>query len=282
MQHVDSVLTKFSISSSGLREWSDQITNDWRSKNAHSLVRGDESVIVEALQSQLKHYAFEVAKLKDQGRDIKKQLETIIKQQSAINDMISDLLLHGGVHSPPRKSVQHYTEITAPSVAKPIEQVAATSSLKKHDNTSLYHLNSLSGVTLCSALTNWVKYQLNKNSKKGMGFSLNSNKEHITKFKFVVLFALKKANEVAPESLISLTEKEPKESDPAHAAWLCNISNAAKTIEAEVIKFILQKKEEYESSEENKAKSQKRKRGGSNDVITINKLKEMIEMLKLN
>ena len=65
--------------------------------------------------------------------------------------------------------------------------------LKKIDNTSQYPLTTLQGLTVRSAILDWVKYKLTSTSVRGVGFTLDSKADHISKFKCVVSFALEKS-----------------------------------------------------------------------------------------
>ncbi len=79
-------------------------------------------------------------------------------------DMLNDLLQNGEVHSPPRRSASSSAGVDV-NLNDPVSVLNSSKScafLKKHDKTSLYHLWSLSGATLSSAITNWVEYRLNK------------------------------------------------------------------------------------------------------------------------
>lgn len=53
--------------------------------------------------------------------------------------------------------------------------------------------------------------------------------------KFVVMFAISMAVELAPESYHVLHETEPHEHNPAHAAWGSKISNAAKVVKDKLV-----------------------------------------------
>ncbi len=130
------------------------------------------------------------------------------------------------------------TEVTANSSLGQEKHAVHQQFLKKFDNSSQYALNTLSGLTVSSAICDWVKYKLTSASIKGTRFTSNSNPDHITKMKFVVLYALEKAKELDPYSLNVLQEAEPTENDPDHALWGIKINNAAKSIESKLITFL--------------------------------------------
>jgi hypothetical protein len=109
--------------------------------------------------------------------------------------------------------------------AKPIFE------LRKYDNSSQYSLITLKDLTLSQAISDWIKYKLSAASKKVSGFTITSNIDHISKKKFVIMFALSNAEKKAPESYHVLQETEPHENDLAHAARGAKTSNAAKMIE---------------------------------------------------
>jgi hypothetical protein len=67
--------------------------------------------------------------------------------------------------------------------------------------------------------------------------------------KFVIMFALHKAEEWALETYHVLLAPEPREDTPAHATWGSNVSNAAKDIEAKVIEFLLGENSKAERQE---------------------------------
>lgn len=88
--HIDNVLQKFDISSVGVREWSEQIRTNWERENAHCLVGGNESVVVEEIQLQFNILLVELSKLKKQGRAIENWLEELSQQQQNTIDMLFD------------------------------------------------------------------------------------------------------------------------------------------------------------------------------------------------
>ena len=110
--------------------------------------------------------------------------------------------------------------------------------LKKFDNTSQYPLITLQGLTVRSAIGDWVKYKLTSTSVRGVGFTLDSKADHISKFKYVVSFALEKAKELDPTSLKVLREPEPTHNDPANRTWGDKINVAAKNIESKLLGFL--------------------------------------------
>jgi len=99
--HAEAVFTKFGLNSSTVREWSNKIRSNWDRENAHCLIQGDETAVTAALQSQLNYFAEELSKLKEQGRRIESELQTLSEQQRFVADLISDLLKHQGITSPP-------------------------------------------------------------------------------------------------------------------------------------------------------------------------------------
>ena len=98
------------------------------------------------------------------------------------------------------------------------------------------------------------------------------------------MFAISKAEELAPESYNILLEKEPHENDPAHAAWGYKISNAAKVIKDKLVAFLLEARAEVEAPAKPAAKKQRRSKNFEQDLKrkpTINKVKEIIDELQL-
>jgi hypothetical protein len=177
-------------------------------------------------------------------------------------------------------------ELAVVTATSPVDKLATkpTLHLRRFDNGSLYSLTSLKDFMVSRAITDWIKYKLSSGSKKGSGFSTTSNADHISKVKFVVMFAISKAEELAPESYNILLEKEPRENDPAHAAWGYKISNAAKVIEEKLVAFLLETKAKVEALAKPAAKKQRRSKNFEQDLKrkpTINKVKEIIDELQL-
>jgi hypothetical protein len=177
-------------------------------------------------------------------------------------------------------------ELAVVTATSPVEKLATkpTLHLRRFDNVSLYSLTSLKDFTVSREITDWIKYKLSSGSKKGSGFSTTSNADHISKVKFVVMFAISKAKELAPESYNILLEKEPHENDPAHAAWGFKISNAAKVIKDKLVAFLLEAKAEVEALAKPAAKKQRRSNNFEQDLKckpTIAKVREIINELQL-
>jgi hypothetical protein len=139
---------------------------------------------------------------------------------------------------------------------------------------------------LSQAISDWIKYKLSSASKKGSGFTITSNVDHISKMKFVVVFALSNAEKMAPESYHVLQETEPHENDPAHAARGAKTSNAAKMIEDNLVTSLIKSKAEaakVDMKEEPAARKQRK--NYEQDLKckpTINKVKEIIYALQLS
>jgi hypothetical protein len=154
-------------------------------------------------------------------------------------------------------------------------------SLRKFDNSSQHSLTSLKNFTLATAINDWIKYKLSATSKKGFGFTTLSNSNNITKMKFVVRFALRKAEEWALEAYHVLLIPEPREDNPGHATWGSNVSNAAKEIEAKVIEFLLEENSMAKRQEgtEPDPKKQRKVATPIRQNATINKVKELIDEL---
>ena len=121
---------------------------------------------------------------------------------------------HQGIHSPPRKSgkdeknkpeslidssfdlaiaseegEQNLVAIKPAAYSSIMQEKPTVNQmfLKKFDNTSQYPLITLQGLTVRSAIGDWVKYKLTSTSVRGVGFTLDSKADHISKFKYVVL-----------------------------------------------------------------------------------------------
>ncbi len=181
------------------------------------------------------------------------------------------------------------TTLIAPAVVTPAssqaEQPAAKPifELRKYGNSSQYSLVTFKDFTVSQ---DWIKYKLSSASKKGSGFTITSNVDHISKMKFVVMYALSNAEEMAPESYRVLQETQPCENDLAHAAWGAKISNAAKMIEDKLVTSLLKAKAEaakVDTQEEPAAKKQRK--NYEQDLKrkpTINKVKEIIDALQLS
>jgi hypothetical protein len=115
--------------------------------------------------------------------------------------------------------------------------------LKRFDNSSQYAPNTLQSVMIISAIRDWVKYDFNSASDRGVGLTSDCKADHITKMKFVVLCALEKAKELDPDSLKVRQESESTENDPAHAVWGVKIHFTAKCIERKLITFLCEMSE---------------------------------------
>jgi len=126
-----------------------------------------------------------------------------------------------------------------------------------------------------------VKYKLNSSSVRGAGFTSDSKADHITKMKFVVLYALEKAKELDPYSLNVLQEAEPTENDPDHALWGIKINNAAKSIESKLITFLCGMSDTEVTTQATLGATVQKKKKQKNDLgnPTINKVKELIDSL---
>jgi len=159
--------------------------------------------------------------------------------------------------------------------------------LKKFDNTSQYPLITLQGLTVCSAIHDWVKYKLTSTSVRGVGFTLDSKADHISKFKYVVSFALEEAKELDPTSLKVLREPEPIHNDPVNRTWGDKINVAAKNIESKLLGFLSDIEAEMTTKatgavEDATGTQKKKKQKMDLTNSTINKVKELIETLTKN
>ena len=83
-------------------------------------------------------------------------------------------------------------ELEVVTATSPVDKLATkpTLHLRRFDNGSLYSLTSFKDFMVSRAITDWIKYKLSSGCKKGSGFSTTSNADHISKVKFVVMFAL--------------------------------------------------------------------------------------------
>jgi len=246
--------------------------------------------------------------LMEQNRRIKNHIQEI-------HDLLADIMKHQGIHSPPRKSgkdeknkpeslidssfdlaiaseegEQNLVAIKPAAYSSIMQEKPTVNQmfLKKFDNTSQYPLITLQGLTVRSAIRDWVKYKLTSTSVRGVGFTLDSKADHISKFKYVVSFALEKAKELDPTSLKVLREPEPTHNDPANRTWGDKINGAAKNIESKLLGFL---SDIYEAEMTTKvtgavedATGTQKKKKQKMDLTnpTINKVKELIETLTKN
>jgi len=173
--HAEAVFTKFGLNSATVREWCNKIRSYWDRENASCLIRGDESAVAAALQSQLNFFAEELSKLKEQGRKIESQLQTLSQQQRQLIDMFADFFKYQGIHSPPRSTPQAeqssgevaisinaslFTTTTSGEEATvvpaiQVEERAAKPAfeLKRYDNSSQYSLTTLKDFTVSRAIS---------------------------------------------------------------------------------------------------------------------------------
>jgi len=272
------------------------------------LVPSSENPIAEALQAQLNLIFERLSTLMEQNRRIENHIQEI-------HDLLADIMKHQGIHSPPRKSgkdeknkpeslidssfdlaiaseegEQNLVAIKPAAYSSIMQEKPTVNQmfLKKFDNTSQYPLITLQGLTVRSAIRDWVKYKLTSTSVRGVGFTLDSKADHISKFKYVVSFALEKAKELDPTSLKVLREPEPTHNDPANRTWGDKINVAAKNIESKLLGFL---SDMYEAEMTTKvtgavedATGTQKKKKQKMDLTnpTINKVKELIETLTKN